>query len=66
VRVRNEGGEVWLEAQTIVLALGSRANNEMFENLKGKFSRLFPVGDCLEPRRAKEAIHEGFTTALRV
>lgn len=69
VRVENkQEGEVCLEAQTIVLALGSRANDEMVKTLpeKGIVPQLFIIGDCLEPRRAQEAIHEGFAAALKI
>jgi len=66
VLISNEEGERWLGVQTIVLALGSRPNNEIIQNLKRKIPQLFSIGDCLEPRRAKEAIHEGFWAALRL
>jgi len=66
VLVRSAGGERWLEAQTIVLALGSRANNEIVRILEERVPQLFIIGDCLEPRRAKEAIHEGFLAARQV
>ena len=83
VRVRNEGREAWLQAQTIVVALGSQANQEIGRTLQEKGGAgfqpaakieaglkpaptVFIIGDCLQPRRAKEAIHEGFITALRI
>jgi 2,4-dienoyl-CoA reductase-like NADH-dependent reductase (Old Yellow Enzyme family)/thioredoxin reductase len=64
VWVEGEGGKVCLEAETIVLALGAQANKEIRQALEGKVSPLLPVGDCLEPRRAREAIHEGFAAAM--
>jgi hypothetical protein len=66
VWVEGEGGKVCLEAETIVLALGAQANKEILQALKGRVSPFLPVGDCLEPRRAKEAIHEGFWAGLQV
>ncbi|MBI5969461.1 MAG: NADH:flavin oxidoreductase, partial [Deltaproteobacteria bacterium] len=66
VRARNQDKELWMEGETIVLALGSRANQEVLKNLQRKVPQLLPVGDCLQPRRAKEAIHEGFLAALRI
>jgi 2,4-dienoyl-CoA reductase-like NADH-dependent reductase (Old Yellow Enzyme family)/NADPH-dependent 2,4-dienoyl-CoA reductase/sulfur reductase-like enzyme len=66
VLVSSAGRERWLEAQTIVLALGSRANNEIVRVLAERVPQLFVIGDCVEPRRAKEAIHEGFSAALQI
>jgi 2,4-dienoyl-CoA reductase-like NADH-dependent reductase (Old Yellow Enzyme family)/thioredoxin reductase len=66
VWVESKEGKVCLEADTIVLALGAHPNGEILQALKGKVSPLFPVGDCLEPRRAREAIHEGFAAAMKI
>lgn len=66
VLVSHDGNERWLEAGTIILALGSRANNEILQVLEGKVPQILPIGDCVEPRKAKEAIHEGFAAALQV
>lgn len=66
VLVSHDGNERWLEAGTIILALGSRANNEILQALEGKVPQILPIGDCVKPRKAKEAIHEGFAAALQV
>lgn len=66
VLVCQRGEETWLEAETIVLALGSRADADMRREWEGKFPRLIAIGDCLEARKAKEAIHEGFWAGLRI
>ena len=66
VWVESEEGKGCLEAETIVLALGAHPNGEILQALKGRVSPLLPVGDCVEPRSAKEAIHEGFWVGLQV
>jgi 2,4-dienoyl-CoA reductase-like NADH-dependent reductase (Old Yellow Enzyme family)/thioredoxin reductase len=66
VWVESEEGKSCLEAETIVLALGSHPNGEILQALKGKGFQLLAVGDCLEPRRAREAIHEGFAAAMKI
>jgi 2,4-dienoyl-CoA reductase-like NADH-dependent reductase (Old Yellow Enzyme family)/thioredoxin reductase len=63
-RVQTPGGKEWLEADTIVLALGSQPDKEILQALEGAVSCLPPIGDCREPRSAKEAIHEGFWAGL--
>ncbi|MFH0845215.1 MAG: FAD-dependent oxidoreductase, partial [Pseudomonadota bacterium] len=49
-----------LKADTIVTAGGSQPNNELLQSLKEEVPHLVSIGDCVEPRRAKDAIHEGF------
>lgn len=44
---------------TVVLAMGSRARNELARALKGRVPELHVVGDCLAPRRVLEAVYEG-------
>lgn len=45
---------------TVVLATGNRANNQLYRSLKGKVKELHAVGDCVAPRKALEAIYEGY------
>ena len=56
-----EGGEKrTLEADTIVLAAGSKSNTQLSKELEDKFLELYLVGDCVEPRKIVEAMDEGF------
>jgi 2,4-dienoyl-CoA reductase-like NADH-dependent reductase (Old Yellow Enzyme family)/thioredoxin reductase len=59
-----EGKEVFLEADNIVLAAGSKAEKSLGEALKGKYLEFFEVGDCIEPRRIREAIEEAIWAAV--
>lgn len=47
-----------LPADTIVLAAGSIPRTELFESLKGRVPQIHRVGDCIEARGIREAIHE--------
>jgi len=51
---------------TVVLALGMRANRELADEIKGTVSELYIIGDCAQPRRITEAIGEGFETAWKL
>jgi NADPH-dependent 2,4-dienoyl-CoA reductase/sulfur reductase-like enzyme len=51
---------LFLKADTVVLATGSKADNELAEQLKGLVLQLYTIGDCVGPRNSMEAIHEGF------
>jgi len=67
--VQNEyGEEKFISAENIIIATGF----ECRKRLKDKLIRRFPdisiymVGDCAEPRKLFEAIHEGFYTAWQI
>jgi 2,4-dienoyl-CoA reductase-like NADH-dependent reductase (Old Yellow Enzyme family)/thioredoxin reductase len=66
VFISHKGEERWLKAETIVLALGAKPNREVFKGIEGKFPEIISIGDCVEARKAKEAIHEGFYAGLRI
>jgi 2,4-dienoyl-CoA reductase-like NADH-dependent reductase (Old Yellow Enzyme family)/thioredoxin reductase len=59
-----EGKEVFLEADNIVLATGATPNKALGESLKGKYLEFAEIGDCVEPRRIREAIEEGIWAAV--
>jgi len=48
-----------IEADTIVIAAGARANIGLAKELEGTVPALFAIGDCVEPRNIMEAIAEG-------
>ncbi len=56
----------FLEADTVVLAMGSRSENGLAEALKGIVPEVYAIGDCVEPRDAREAIREGAEVGRRV
>ena len=51
------------EVDHIVLALGYRANSL---TLRVESQRVHRIGDCLQPRKALEAVHEGFLLGVEV
>ncbi len=44
---------------TVVLAIGEEACNELFSSLRGRVPELYAVGDCVAPRGVEMAIYEG-------
>ncbi len=67
IRLINKGGdEIFLEGETIVLATGAKPDNRLAESLRGKIPELYEVGDCVEPRRIMEAVHEGADVGLKI
>jgi 2,4-dienoyl-CoA reductase-like NADH-dependent reductase (Old Yellow Enzyme family)/NADPH-dependent glutamate synthase beta subunit-like oxidoreductase len=49
----------FVPADTVVLAVGAKAENRLQSELKRIVSEIYAVGDCVQPRYAKEAINEG-------
>lgn len=47
------------DVDTVVMAVGNKACDELYQSLKGKVNEIFAIGDCLAPRRIPEAIREG-------
>ena len=50
---------VFLKADTVVLAVGAKPDNRLVEELKGVVPEMYAIGDCVEPRDALDATHEG-------
>ncbi|MEX2704474.1 MAG: FAD-dependent oxidoreductase [Candidatus Freyrarchaeum guaymaensis] len=60
-----ENGDV-IEADTVVLAVGTVPNNELIDQLEGVVPELYAIGDCVEPRKAFEAVHEAAEIARKI
>lgn len=61
-----KGGETLaLACDTVILAAGYRANNELEQSLDGKVKDLCVIGDAEAPRKIMNAIHEGYH-AIRI
>jgi 2,4-dienoyl-CoA reductase-like NADH-dependent reductase (Old Yellow Enzyme family)/thioredoxin reductase len=56
-----EGNEVFLEADAVVLAIGNRPDNRLYNEVQSLGIPVHQIGDCLEPRSAKTAISEAAT-----
>ena len=59
VIIDGEGKQQTLEADTIVLAAGAIPNDQMARAIQGKVGEVHLAGDCVQPRRIVDAIHEG-------
>jgi mycofactocin system FadH/OYE family oxidoreductase 2 len=54
------GSQDSLEAiETVVLATGPKANDDLYFALKGRIDNLHRIGDCVAPRKLDHAIYEG-------
>ncbi len=56
----------FVPADTIVLAVGLKPENNLAEELKRIVPEFYAIGDCVEPRNALEAINEGAEIARKI
>ncbi|MBA4394442.1 MAG: NADH:flavin oxidoreductase, partial [Desulfobacca sp.] len=57
---------VSLPARTVIIAVGAQAENGLYEQLKGVVPELHLIGDAKSPRKALEAVREGFQVGLKI
>ncbi len=55
----DKGTEVFIEGDSVVIAVGSRPDDSLYRQIKTLGYEIHQIGDCLEPRSAKSAIYEG-------
>ena len=51
---------------TLVLALGHEAQDSLERELAGLDLELLPIGDCVQPRTAEEAVFEGLQAGWKI
>ncbi len=61
-----DGAERFVEADTVLYAVGQRANTQMVDELRGACDWFVPVGDCVRARQVKQAVYEGFCAAMDI
>lgn len=67
IKVKREGrDEEWDGTDTVVLAVGSKSNDELIQKITGKVKELYVIGDAAKPRKAMEAIFEGWEVANQI
>ncbi|MFC2003832.1 FAD-dependent oxidoreductase [Chloroflexota bacterium] len=60
--IEKEGELSHLPADTIILSVGYKPNTDLVDQLKEcpGMSGVYTIGDCIQPRKAIDAIQEGF------
>jgi NADPH-dependent 2,4-dienoyl-CoA reductase/sulfur reductase-like enzyme len=66
VKIEYRGKNEFINADTVVLALGALPNRELADQLKYLNIEMYTVGDCDRVRKLPEAVEEGFKTALKI
>jgi len=59
-----EGQRQTIQADTVILAAGYMANDDLFKALEGKVPELYCVGDASQVQRIMEATNDGYRVGL--
>lgn len=62
--ITGEGQRSIIPADTVVMAVGSKANDDLFRTLQSKVPELHCVGDSSQPQGIMEATNDGYRTGL--
>jgi 2-enoate reductase len=62
----NDGKNIIIDADTVVLAVGFKPDRELFETLKNKLPEVYAIGDCVETREVMSAVWDGFNAARSI
>ena len=60
LQVEDEQGPGFIAADTVVLAAGSKAENELVDEIGDQVPEIHVIGDAKKPRNVLAAIREGF------
>ena len=56
----------FIEAEKVVIAIGTRPDTRLYNKIKSLGYEIHQIGDCLEPRNAKEAIYESAVLGRKI
>ena len=66
VVVKREDQEIVLPADTVILAVGAVAVDDLIREVEGSGIQVIVIGDAKAPRKITEAVREGFEAALTI
>jgi 2,4-dienoyl-CoA reductase (NADPH2) len=66
VLVDRDGKDIFLPAETVVIAAGARSVNYLYGDLKVRVPEIHLIGDAKSPRKALEAVAEGFEVGAKI
>jgi 2-enoate reductase len=52
-----------IDANTVILATGLEADDNLYDNSQDKVNEIYKIGDCISPRKFIDAVHEAYAIA---
>jgi 2,4-dienoyl-CoA reductase-like NADH-dependent reductase (Old Yellow Enzyme family)/thioredoxin reductase len=66
VVVNQDNRERFIEAEKVVIAIGTKPDTKLYDEIKPLGYEIYQIGDCLEPRNAKDAIYDSAVLGRRI
>ena len=66
VVVNHDCREKFIEAEKVVIAIGTIPDTKLYDKVKSLGYKIYRIGDCLEPRSAKDAIYDSAVLGRRI
>ena len=67
VAARQNGSEVCIPAESVIIAVGVHSNDSIYRDLEAQGGyEMYRIGDASSPRKAIDAIREGYEAAIRI
>ncbi|MGE5415842.1 MAG: FAD-dependent oxidoreductase [Acidobacteriota bacterium] len=66
VVVEKDGQQSKIAAHMVVMAVGSRSVNDLYEKLKDASPEVHLIGDAQKPRKIMDAVHDGYHVGNRI
>jgi pyruvate/2-oxoglutarate dehydrogenase complex dihydrolipoamide dehydrogenase (E3) component len=66
VVVNQESREKFIEAEKVVIAIGTKPDTKLYHKIEPLGYKIYQIGDCLEPRSAKDAIYDSAVLGRRI
>ncbi len=66
VVVDQKNREKFIEAEKVVIAIGTKPDTKLYQKIKPLGYKIYQIGDCLEPRSAKDAIYDSAVLGRRI
>jgi thioredoxin reductase len=64
--ITEDGVTMFLKCDTVVLSTGSTPDANFGKSLRGKCMDYAEIGDCVKPRKIREALEEGIWAAVNI
>ena len=61
-----DGNEVFIEADTVVVAVGQSAKRDVVDTLRDCAPEVYEIGDCVKPAQVTQAVFRGHFAALDI
>ena len=62
----NRGNDIFVEADTVVVAAGMKPDRSKTDALRGTAPQVHVIGDCLKPGLIRDAVFRGYHAALDI